>query len=58
MTHQEADKLLTDLFRVYEVIYELTEDYPESQSIDRAADHIADVIDDVKTFLHGTQLGG
>ena len=58
MTHQEAKKLMADMFDVYDRLSDLADDYPEIHSVDRALTGMGYVYEDVQMFLQGMRLEG
>ena len=58
MTHKESEKLMLDMYDLYDRLTDLAGDYPESMSVDRALNGMGLVYEDVQAFLQGTRLEG
>ncbi len=58
MTHKESEKLMLDMYDLYDRLTDLAGDYPESMSVDRALNGMGFVYEDVQAFLQGTRLEG
>ena len=58
MTHKEAEKLMLDMYDLYDRLTDLAGDYPECMSVDRALNGMGFVYEDVQAFLQGTRLEG
>jgi hypothetical protein len=56
MESKKAQKLMSDIFDVYDRLIDLTDDYPESMSVDRALTSMGYVYEDVQMFLQGIKL--
>lgn len=56
METNKAQKLMSDIFDVYDRLIDLADDYPESMSVDRALTGMGYVYEDVQMFLQGMKL--
>ena len=58
MTHKESEKLMLDMYDLYDRLTDLAGDYPESMLVNRALHGMGFVYEDVQAFLQGTRLEG